>query len=351
MPERVHLRSKSSAPSAFVTGGTGFLGRHLVEQLHDAGWHVTALHRSASNVAPLEALGVTLAQGDVTDAASVESGVPPGVDVVFHAAGDTSLWARDRARQWQVNVEGTRNVLAACRARGAGRLIHTSSIAAWGAARGVIDEDTPQRGDASPVAYERSKHAAEVLVRRAVDRGLDAVVLHPCAVIGPYDTTHWGRSFQLARRGLLRAVSDGRVVFNHAREVARAHLRAAEIAEPGTRFVLGGDDASMAEIVCAMQGLLGRTPRVATVPHWLLRIVARVLGPVGRVTGRQPMLTPEMVTIMSRTMRASSALAERVLGYRAVPLETCLRDGHDWLVQSGHFDGSSLGSRSGGLVA
>ena len=142
--------------TAFVTGATGFLGLNIIQQLTEQGWQVTALHRPSSNLAHLKRFPVTLAVGEVEDAASLDRAMPAGLDAVFHVAGDVSFWSGHRARQFKSNVEGTRNMASAARRKGARRFVHTSTIAVYGTPPGPFDETAPHLGKASPIGYLHS---------------------------------------------------------------------------------------------------------------------------------------------------------------------------------------------------
>jgi dihydroflavonol-4-reductase len=154
------------ARTAFVTGGTGFLGRHIVEQLTSQGWRVVALHRPTSDVKALKTYaGVDLVEGSITDADSLSRGIPDRCDAVFHVAGNTSLWTGGDAQQTRENVDGTRLVVQTALAKKAGRLIHTSSVSSWGEQHQVpFDETAPPHGAESFINYERTKYAGELEV-------------------------------------------------------------------------------------------------------------------------------------------------------------------------------------------
>ena len=155
---------------AFVTGGTGFLGLNLVEQLMAAGWQVTALHRTNSDLAEIRRFPVDLVEGDLTDPASLRRVMPYGLDAVFHLAADTSVWARHDDRQTRINVEGTRNVVEAALAAGAKRFVHTSTWNVYGLEQGAIHESSPQLGATSWINYNRTKFLAEEEVRQGIAR-------------------------------------------------------------------------------------------------------------------------------------------------------------------------------------
>lgn len=194
---------------AFVTGATGFVGINLVRHLVSQGWQVTALHRAQSDRSPLANLDVAWVQGDVTDLRSWSQPLPDGVDAVFHAAGNTRLWARARAEQLKVQVKGTRNIVKAAIEARSGRLIHLSSLAAFGLHGGMISEETPPRGSRSPVHYIRSMALAERELARARSAGLPTVIFNPGHLLGPYDTHNWSRIFRLIRQRRVPAMPPG----------------------------------------------------------------------------------------------------------------------------------------------
>jgi len=158
--------------TAFVTGGTGFVGLNLVQQLMAGDWDVTALHRTSSDLTYLKRFNPRLAVGEITDPASLMAALPQGTDTVFHVAGNTNMWRKRNAQQTRDNVEGTRNVVEACLARGVRRLIVTSSISAYGGVSGAVTEETPSLAAQSWVNYEKTKWQAQELALSAVPRGL-----------------------------------------------------------------------------------------------------------------------------------------------------------------------------------
>lgn len=325
--------------TAFVTGATGFLGLNLVEVLLAQDWRVIAMHRLESDLTYLRRLPAERVAGDVTDAASVRRALPREVDAVFHVAGDTGLWAGNNAAQDRVNVAGTRNVVGAALEKRARRFVHTSSISAYGLQRGRIDERAPQLGRVSPVNYQRSKYLAEEAVRAGIGRGLQAVILNPAAILGRYDTRNYARLVTLIARGRLPGVPPGSLSFCHAREVARAHVAAAERGRTGENYLLGGTDASLLELVRAIGEALSKpVPRRAT-PAWALRALA-ALGALGaRVTGRPPTLTPEAARMVTREVFCDCSKAARELGFREVPLREMVSECVGWLAAEGRLAG------------
>jgi nucleoside-diphosphate-sugar epimerase len=319
--------------TAFVSGGAGFLGLNLVENLVAAGWKVVVFDPASAGAATLEKPAVRCVEGDVTDVASCTGAMPEGVDAVFHLAADTSHWSRGDARQTRVNVRGTRVIVSAALERKARRFVHTSSIAAYGFQPGRISEESRSTALDSSINYFRSKRLAELEVQRGIEQGLDAVILNPANIIGPHDRSGWSRFFGLIDRGRLPGVPPGRASFCHVREVAAAELAAWERGRCGHHYLLGGADASFLELVQAIGKLLGRPTPTRTTPAWLSKLAGRLSLWGSCLTGREPELTPEKATLLSAELVCSSHKAEQELGYRPVPLESMLADCHRWLLE------------------
>jgi len=322
---------------AFVTGSTGFVGLNLVQRLVADGWDVTALHRATSDLTILKTFDARRETGEITDAASLHAAIPEGCDVVYHVAGNTSLWRRRDAEQSRDNVDGTRNVVDACLARGVRRLVVTSSISAYGRVSGTIDESTPSLAAESWINYQRTKYQAEQIARAAVARGLEVVILQPGGIIGRYDLHSWGRMFFLVRDGKVNRLPAGVRTFAHVREVVSAHVAAAHRGENGGAYLLAGANASLLDVVREVSRLLGRPAPVREAPTAFVKVAAQVANLASYVTGREPALTPEMADAFGRTLVTTSAKARRDLGYRVESLETMLADCHAWLVATGRI--------------
>lgn len=323
---------------AFVTGATGFIGMNLAEVLRGAGWQVTALARPGARTEPLARLGVSVAEGDVTDRASLARAIPRDVDCVFHVAASTSMWSRNAAELERVNVGGTRNVVEAALERGARRLVHTSSVAAYGFHPGRIAEDTPQLGADSWIGYFRTKALAEREVRAGLERGLDAVILNPVHVLGRHDRGNWSRLVVMTAQGRLPGIPPGSGSFCHGAEVARAHLAAAERGRRGANYLLGGVDATFLDLVRTIGEVVGRRVPARVAPAALLRAVGRASQRWSYVSRREPEMTPEGVAVACAHIHADSSLAASELGYCAVPLRTIVEDCVAWLRTAGLLD-------------
>lgn len=331
---------------AFVTGATGFVGLNLVEELARQGWHVIALHRAGSDLKYLQRMPAQRVVGDVTDPASLMRALPETVDAVFHVAGDTGLWSRHNAQQDRVNIEGTRNMVAAALGKRARRFVHTSSLSAYGLQRGRIDENSEQLGRISPVNYQRSKYLAEEEVRAGVARGLDAVIVNPGGILGPYDTHNYARLVTLVATGKLPGVPPGSLSFCHVREVAKAHIAAAERGRRGENYLLAGTNARVIDLVREIGAATGQAVPSRPTPAWVLRAVGALGALGGALTGREPILTPEAARMVTREVSCDCAKAMRELGFRAVPLSAMVADCVGWMAAEGLLPAVRAGRRT-----
>lgn len=325
------------ARTAFVTGATGFVGSNLCEELLAQGWTVTAMHRAELEPGPLSALAVERVLGDVTDFRTLRAAMPDKVDAVFHVAGNTSLWSRQRVEQLRVNVKGTRNVVRAALEAGARRLIHTSSLVAYGLNGGTVTEDTPPRGLGSTIAYVRSKALAEREIRQGISKGLDAVILNPGHVIGRYDLRNWSRVFRMVDAGQLPTVPGGGGSFCHVRSVVRAHVAAVDCGRSGSNYVLGGADSSYIGLVRMVARMRGQRPRLLPLPLAALKALARIDELVSPLLRREPDLTGDAIELLSTNLYCRNTRAVAELGYEPKPLTEILDDCHRWLIDSGRL--------------
>ena len=327
----------SGTRTAFVTGGTGFVGLNLVKELMIRGWDVTALHRPTSELKFLKRFRPKLAVGEITDADSLLRTLPQGTDTVFHVAGNTSMWRGGDAQQTRDNVDGTHNVVEAALARGVRRLIVTSSISAYGPVAGEVTEATPSLAATASVNYQKSKWQAQEVARAAVSRGLEVVIMQPGAIMGPYDVGTWSRVFLMVRDGKLPGVPKSGLTFTHVREVVAAHIAAASAGENGGQYLLGGENKTMLDLVREVSLLLGKPVPTKEMSVGLLRMVALGGDLLSRVTGKEPPITPEVVKTIGKNTYTFSAKAQRDLGYRIVPLNQMVKDCYDWMVAEGRI--------------
>lgn len=321
--------------TAFVTGGSGFIGVNLVKELLEQGWEVTALHRPTSDLTYLGRFPVKLVEGSITDIDSLRRGLPAGADVVFHVAGDTNFWSKLNDRQTEINVGGTKNMVKVAREKGVGCFIHTSSVSAWGTVTGRITEETPQRGKDSWVNYEYTKWAGAQAALEGAGPDMKMVVLCPASVMGPFDVTTWGRIFFITRDGDFPFSPPGAISMTHVDEIVKAHVAAVDKGRPGATYILAGPTVMLPEVSGEIANLLGIKP-LRTISPFFLRLMGRLSVMGAAVTGKPPLMTPEMAdNFTKKPADFVSDLAIAELGYKEVPMEKCARDCYDWLVAEG----------------
>ena len=320
---------------AFVTGPTGFLGIHLLQELAKDGWEIFAFHRPSSDLSELKRIpGVTFVVGDVRDKASLEQGMPPGVDAVFHAAGSVGfLKPEDEKDQYDINELGTRNVVDVALAKKARRFVYTSTILTYDFEGGKRITEASPANTSSKYAYIHSKYLAELEVEKGVERGLDAVFLHPSAIFGAYDKATWSKMFREIQRGLrVPAAPPGSASICHMRKVAEVHVSAFHKGRKGEHYCLGGVDASHYGVAKEIAEILDRAGPKVILPAWLFRLAGRIEYRFSRIVGTEPMLTPPMADILCETVLCDSTKAIEELGYKPSSLATMLMDCYQWMV-------------------
>jgi dihydroflavonol-4-reductase len=323
---------------ALVTGASGFVGAAVARALCQAGWQVRALVRAGSDPRNLAQLPMEPVRGDITDGASLDAALA-GCEALFHVAADYRLWTPDPQRLYRTNVEGTRNVLdAALRARIA-RIVYTSSVATVG-----LPPDGSPGTEATPVGladmighYKRSKFLAEERVRESARAGLPVVIVNPSTPVGPGDVrpTPTGRLVVDAALGRMPAYVDTGLNIVHVDDVAAGHLRALERGRPGERYILGGENLTLREILGAISRIAGRSPPRLRLPLAALLPCAYVAELVARLSGRETRLTVASVRIARKPMYFSSEKAVRELGYAWRPPAAAFADAIEWLRAQG----------------
>ena len=330
-----------SGDPVLVTGATGFVGSAVLRALAERGEKVRVLARPSSPRRNLDGLACEIALGDMTDPASMTKAMQ-GVRFVYHVAADYRLWARDPGEIRRANLTGAKAVMAAALAAGVEKIVYTSSVAtlrAAGAAT-VVDETAPLAEHEAVGAYKQSKVAAERLVERMVaDHGLPAVIVNPSTPIGPRDIkpTPTGRMVLEAAQGKIPAFVDTGLNLVHVDDVATGHLLAMEKGRLGERYVLGGKDMSLKEMLADIAELTGRRAPTLALPRAPLYPLAFVAEGVASLTGKEPMLTRDALKMASHHMFFSSAKAERELGYAARPHVEALADAIAWFRSAGRL--------------
>ncbi len=318
-----------------VTGATGFVGSAVARRLLADGAAVRVLARAGSDRSNIADLDVQVAEGDLTDGASL-AGAVTGCEAVFHVAADYRLWALNPDEIYHANVDGTRTLMLAALEAGVPRIVYTSSVATLGLNRDgrPADEETAVTLDDMIGPYKRSKYLAEEEVRRLVDeRGLPAVIVNPSTPIGPRDIkpTPTGRMIRDAVAGRMPAYVDTGLNIVHVDDVAEGHLLAYRTGEVGQRYILGSENLSLSEILAEIAGLMGRKPPRIKLPHGLIMPIAHVAETWARLTrGSEPMVTPDAVRMARKWMYFSTSKAEAALGYRPRPARDAIADAVAW---------------------
>jgi len=321
-----------------VTGATGFVGSAIARALLARGERVRVLARPGSNRSNLAGLEVEIAEGRLEDSSSLSRALT-GCARLYHAAADYRLWVPDEAAMLRANVEGTRALMQAAQAAGLERIVYTSSVATLGHLEsGVVDEAVPSDLADMVGPYKRSKFLAEAEVRRmAAETGLPVVIVNPSTPIGPGDVkpTPTGRMIVEAASGRMPAYLDTGLNLVHVEDVAQGHLLAMERGRIGERYILGGDNLPLSEILTRIAGLTGRRPPKVRLPRLPLFPLAFGAELWARFRGGEPFLTCDGLKMARWRMYFSSAKAETDLGYQHRPAEQALADAVAWFQAQG----------------
>jgi dihydroflavonol-4-reductase len=323
---------------ALVTGATGFVGAAVARALLGGQWQVRVLVRRGSDRRNLQGLDAEVFEGDLTDSSSLERATQ-GCDGLFHVAADYRLGARDSKELYRVNVEGTRNVLNAAQRSGVRRIVYTSSVATIGIpADGTPGDEQSATSLANMIGhYKRSKYLAEEVVREAAQGGIAVVIVSPSTPVGPGDLkpTPTGQLVLDAAAGRMPAYVDTGLNIVHVDDVAAGHLLAYERGKAGERYILGGQDMSLREILQMIARLEGRSPPRVRLPYAVVLPIAYVAEGFARLSGRSGRITLEGVRMSRKKMFFSSAKAARELGYRSRPPRQAFEDAIRWYRDNG----------------
>src|SRR6267378_1430028 len=329
---------------AFVTGATGFLGSHVARVLAEQGADLRLLVRPTSDLRNISDLNADRVVGDLRDAPSIEKALC-GCDVVFHVAADYRLWVRDPDEMYRSNVEGTRSLLEAARRQGVRRVVYTSSVATMGFTSGSgSDGNVADEQSAVAIAdmighYKRSKFMAEEVAVGAARSGVDVVIVNPTTPIGERDIkpTPTGRIvLDFLKRKFPAYVETGLNLVD-ATECARGHIQALEKGRAGERYILGGENLTLKQILdrlAAITGLKSPTLKLPYVFAFATGVVDEMV--TGRLLGREPRATIDAVRMGRKMMFVSSAKADRELGWRTVPVDGALRRSVEWFRGNGY---------------
>lgn len=298
-----------------LTGATGFVGGELARQLIDAGHEVVALVRSPARAIQLDAIGVDLVQGDLDDSAALDR-LLAGADGLFHVAGWYRLGQRDPSPGQRVNVEGTRNVLAAAQRAGTPRIVYTSTLAVNSDTGGRILDESHQHHGGHISAYDRTKAEAHIVAKEFAAAGLPVVIVMPGAIYGPGDTSQTGELIKQVVAGKRPAApaGGGRLTWAHVSDIAHGHVLAMERGVPGESYMLAGDPATLEKLLNQVAAVAG-TKGPVLVPAGLLRATERIMTPVASLVPVPPMYHPESLRAALADYLGTRAKAERDLGW------------------------------------
>jgi dihydroflavonol-4-reductase len=324
----------------FVTGATGFVGAHVARHLAGQGAHLRLLVRATSNLANLEGLDAETVVGDLREPETLRAPIR-GCDAVMHVAADYRLWVRDPKAMYAANVDGTRGLLRLAREEGVRRCVYTSSVATMGFKSDgtIVDEATPVSLEDMIGHYKRSKFLAEQAAMEAAQQGQEVMILNPTTPIGSRDVkpTPTGRIIVDFLNRKFPAYMDTGLNLVDVREVARAHGEALEKGRPGERYILGGENLTLKQILDKMAAITGLPSPKMKVPHGVAMAFAYFDEAVtGKLLGREPRATVEEVRMGKKKMFASSAKAERELGFKVLPVDDALRSAIEWFRAHGY---------------
>ncbi len=326
--------------TVLVTGASGFVGSAVARALIARGFHVRALLRATSPTTNVSDLAAEIVKGDMRDEKAMRRAMK-GARYLFHVAADYRLWARDPEEIVRNNRDGTRIVMEAALTEGVEKIVYTSSVATLKPIPGQAADETSRHDAQSAIgAYKRSKVVAERVVEQMIaQQGLPATIVSPSTPIGPRDVkpTPTGRILVEAATGRMPAYVDTGLNLVHVDDVAEGHLLALNNGKIGERFILGGQDATLAEMLAIIAALSNRKPPRVNLPRAPLYPLAYAAEAWASLSGREPFLTVDALKMSEHHMYFTSAKAERELGYRARPYREALSDALAWFGSAGYL--------------
>nr|VFJ53991.1 MAG: dihydroflavonol-4-reductase [Candidatus Kentron sp. FW]VFJ58113.1 MAG: dihydroflavonol-4-reductase [Candidatus Kentron sp. FW] len=323
--------------TTLVTGATGFVGSAVARCLLEAGHHVRVMARPQSVLTNVQDLEVEIVTGDLTQPETLKNAVE-GCDTLFHVAADYRLWVRDSETLYRANATGTQNLLQAAGDVGISKIVYTSSVATLGLNRDGRpgNENTPVGLENMIGHYKRSKYFAEQVVHRMIDEfQLPVIIVNPSTPIGPRDIkpTPTGRLVLDAARGRMPAYVDTGLNIVHVDDVAKGHLLALQRGRIGQRYILGGEDMTLREILQTISRITGRPAPRIRLPHNLVLPIAYLSEAWTRLSGgEEPRATVDGVRMSKKLMYFSSDKARRALGYSPRPAREALADAVEWFL-------------------
>ena len=324
----------------FLTGATGFVGSHVARVYAEAGAELRLLTRSSSSLLAIEGLNAEVIVGDLRDPEALRSAIT-GCEAVVHVAADYRLWVRNPKSMYAVNVDGTRELLRIAREVGVRRVVYTSSVATMGFKKDgtIVDESSPVSLDDMIGHYKRSKFLGELEAIKAARAGQEVMILNPTTPIGAGDAkpTPTGRIVVDFLNKKFPAYVDTGLNLVDVTEIARMHRVALDKGTPGERYILGGENLTLKQILDRMSSITGLPSPTMKVPNAVAMAFAFFdENFIGRLLGKEPRATVEAVRMGQKMMFASSAKAERELGFRVLPVYSAMRAAIEWFIEHGY---------------
>jgi dihydroflavonol-4-reductase len=331
-----------------VTGASGHLGANLVRRLISREWDVKALVHHDTRA--LEGLNIDHVHGDILDIDSLKDAFK-GVDIVFHLAARISVIKQDKKQVDEMNIVGVRNVVESCLSVGVKRLVHASSFHAHvqEPLEKVLDETHPLVDSNGYPPYNRSKAEGERFIREAISKGLNAIIISPTGIIGPFDfqPSHFGSTILALARRKLRILVDAGLDWVDARDVSEGMINAAEKADAGDKFLLSGHRASLNEIAGIIAKYMGQTPPGIILPLRVAELCAPFVSAFDRIRGSRQLFTPISLEELHSNRNISHGKATELFGYKPRPLNETITDTLDWFRTYGYL-GNHTGVRTNG---
>jgi len=324
----------------FITGATGFVGAHVARKYASEGASLRLLTRQTSRLDALAGLDAETVVGDLREPEKLRSALT-GCDALVHVAADYRLWVRDPQQMYAANVDGTRELLRLARETGVQRVVYTSSVATMGFKSDgtIVNEDTPVSIADMIGHYKRSKFLGEQEAINAAKAGQYVMILNPTTPIGPGDAkpTPTGRIIVDFLNKKFPAYVDTGLNLVDVAEVARMHVEALDHGTPGERYILGGENLTLKQILDRMSAITGLPSPTMKVPHSVAMAFAFFDETfTGKMLGKEPRATVEAVRMGKKMMFATSTKAERDLGFKVLPIYNELRSAIEWFVANGY---------------
>ncbi len=320
---------------AFVTGGSGFIGGHVIRKLVARGYEVMALARSERSQAIVQELGATAVPGDITDVASMREAMR-GSDVVFHIAAWYKIGADDWMQAETINVGGTRKVLRLAHKLGVPKIVYTSTIAVFGDTHGEMADETFFANGPFLSEYDRTKWLAHYKVALPlIEKGAPIIIVMPGAVYGPGDSSNVGELMRWFYRGMPAALGpETTITYAHVEDIAEGHILAAEKGEIGESYVLAGPAIPLGEMVDFWAHLTGKRPPALRIPADWLRPFAPLMGLLNQLLPLPPLFSQEQTAMLGAAYTARADKARSQLGWQTRPLQTGMLETFDWIAET-----------------